>query len=682
MRAIHTKQLLWVLTLFVMGMGYQVSAQNHSYYVRAVSQNFDPELSSNGTSLQYNGKDSDLARLFANNTIYVFEKAFSASKKASLQRVFYVETNSSSSLSEFTSENAEIFEFGEYLGVDDTQLLGGTEMISGYSYGKSYNLREVQSQNANYQGPSTNYPNDYGQTGPQGPGNNVGMNLNLSAWDYVGLPRAWSFTTGSALIGISDARVDTLDVEFAGKLTTLNNNVSLANGHGIGVSAIAGAQGDNGEFNVGFCWDCPMVHYRYISTYNGILELSYAGAKAINCSWVQSSYSEMNQEAINEATENGSIVVGGSGNDPWGGTNGTYGNVYKYPASYDNVISVASVGSKYESVVDSVFFSGGYRAYNVKDHVTSTIQFSQDPQGDPNTPYVGLTTATVTMNSKVDILGAGGSYRYGMIYQNLPPDPTYGYYMAFPTSGSAPQVTGTLGLMFSVNECLSFLEAESILKVASTNIDHISANSFAAGKYGSGGLHAGRAVELSWALQNPLATAYLKDQLLNRWDFIFKGVSKDIIMRDITFNGTSTLEVTAKNVIILEDGVLLDPGPSLNGESYMILEIDPSLVLDTDCPVGSGFVESNERVKDEPESMYGVIPTLVDSEMNIVNRISDEALLKTVVIYDLFNQEVFRMENIETVNVVLEVSRLREGIYILKGYSNSEEILTTKFIKK
>ncbi|MBL4663022.1 MAG: hypothetical protein JKY22_05600, partial [Flavobacteriaceae bacterium] len=258
MRAIHTKQLLWVLTLFVMGVGYQVSAQNHSYYVRAVSQNFDPELSSNGISLQYNGKDSDLSQLFANNTIYVFEKAFSASRRASLQRVFYVETNSNSSLSEFTSENSQIFEFGEYLGVDDLQLVEGTEMISGYSYGKPYNLKEEQYLNANNLGPSTNYPNDYGQTGPQGPGSNTGMNLNLSAWDYVGLPRAWSFTTGSALIGISDARVDTLDVEFAGKLTTLNNNVSLANGHGIGVSAIAGAQGDNGEFNVGYCWDCPM----------------------------------------------------------------------------------------------------------------------------------------------------------------------------------------------------------------------------------------------------------------------------------------------------------------------------------------------------------------------------------------------------------------------------------------
>jgi len=121
-----------------------------------------------------------------------------------------------------------------------------------------------------------------------------------------------------------------------------------------------------------------------------------------------------------------------------------------------------------------------------------------------------------------------------------------------------------------------------------------------------------------------------------------------------------------------------------DNETYVSTVFDDSDIFfakyDDVLPQPGGKTLTNGQEKEE--ALYKIAPTLVIDEIEVVNMVSDEALLKTVIIYDLFNIEVFRMENIETVDVVLKLSRLRAGIYILKGYSNFEEILTSKFVKK
>ena len=86
------------------------------------------------------------------------------------------------------------------------------------------------------------------------------------------------------------------------------------------------------------------------------MELSYAGAKIINCSWGITASSNIDQLCIDEVYDNGSIVVAASHNPSWAVTNG---QVLYYPASYNHVISVGSVGSKYELPTDSTQVSGG-----------------------------------------------------------------------------------------------------------------------------------------------------------------------------------------------------------------------------------------------------------------------------------------------------------------------------------
>jgi len=228
---------------------------------------------------------------------------------------------------------------------------------------------------------------------------------------------------------------------------------------------------------------------------------------------------------------------------------------------------------------------------------------------------------------------------------------------------------------------LSFIELESILKIASTNIDDIPANQVATGHYGSGTLNTGNAVKLMYDLMVPLQVAYLENQKFTRWDFVFNAVSQNVIMQNQEFTQASTVILTAKNEITLKQGTLLEP----NQDGFTVLEIDPNLEIVTNCP---GFapvhsVNDNHKKIEESNNRYKVYPTLVDTEINILNTISKDAILETVIIYDIFSQEVFSRKGINEHQILLEVSWLPQGIYILKGYdTNLETIVTVKFIKK
>jgi hypothetical protein len=223
----------------------------------------------------------------------------------------------------------------------------------------------------------------------------------------------------------------------------------------------------------------------------------------------------------------------------------TPGRDFGYPASCTNVISVASVTANYENATDSTYFhspSNKYRARGLKDRITATVEFDSNPNTNPSAAYSLLLWATVNMNNQVDILGAGGYFSYGF-FINSPFDWNYS---SFPTSGSAPQVSGAIGLMVSQNECLSLNEVESILKITSKNIDHEVSNQFAVGKYGSGSLNTGRSVNLTHDLTTPQQNAYLENQNFDRWDFVFSSISNNVFIKNQIFTDASTVSIVGK----------------------------------------------------------------------------------------------------------------------------------------
>lgn len=469
----------------------------------------------------------------------ILRKAFLYSKNPVLSRTYLLISASETLAADLVEAFPEMFEFYENLRPEDAKVF---------------------------------YPNDYGSTNPLGTTTTEGFTLDYL--DYLDAPKAWYYTTGSRdiIIGISDGSLDTTKVDFKGKSKQLRNS-SLSKGHGYSISANAAAQGNNGYGIPGICYDCSIygTSYGHFKTLEQLVELSYAGAHVINCSWGSPIYYETAQQAIYEIYNNGSIVVAAAHNKDW---KVTKGQKPYYPASYDKVISVSAVMHRYDDQADNILIDvkGNYYSANIKNIVGRTMGY---PNNDLNAQPFVWPVSTANLNKEVDILAPSvGLFSYSKFILN----DTISYSISETTSGATPLVSGTIGLMLSLNLCLSFEEVESILKATSTNIDDLEPNKRFKGYYGSGALNTGRAVTLTHHLMNPQEVAELVNQRFDRWDFEFRSLAKNTVLRNQVFTGTSTLDLKAKQGIELQDGVLL--APDVGGS--ILLEMDPE--LEFSCP--------------------------------------------------------------------------------------------------
>ena len=652
---------LFLLFIVLVICGISSSAQNHKYYVRAISQDFNPDLYSEGTSLKYKGTNINLKELFENNNIFVFEKAFPSTISKYFIRYYYIESDTPDMLSDLVRLGKDHFEFTEYIGNDEIELLNS-------------------------------YPNDYGNTSPLP---STGLPVNLIYLDFANTPLAWDYTTGSSntKVGISDGKLVYYDdVEFENKIEYFNDNytscypIENCYKHGVTITAIAAAQGDNGEGITGVCYDCDIIKTGV--GYDEILALAEAGADVINCSWASTYNSIAQQEVIDSVTiYHKSIVVAASGNKSWN----TYpGNLLYYPASYNNVISVAAV-SHIRNIEDvdcsDVLYTDTNIPYltNIRGFIGTNIGFQGNtvncllPLADQINSYV-WSASTSTLNSEVDILApSGGIFSYGAHLVNGVLE--YTDETGLPTSPAAPQVTGTIGLMLDLRPCLPFIEVESILKISSLNFDDIPQNSVQLDNWGSGGLQTGAAVKLTHDLMTPSETAYLKNQKFNRWDFVFNGVSENIIIRNQEFTEISTLTVTAKNVITIEEETLLEP----NQTGFAILEINPNLIIQDNCKLdtsGSKPTKNNFKEMNNVD-LYNVIPTIVESNTTISKIEENGEKISEIFVYNILGIQVYNVKNINTYRFDINLSNLTTGIYIIKAMNNNNKVLfTEKIVKK
>lgn len=277
----------------------------------------------------------------------------------------------------------------------------------------------------------------------------------IYGYDYalnsIKAEQAWGITHGdtSVVIAITDVNYYYNHEELGGKIvyrTIENYTTDYSHGTAVAITAAGNTNNWAGKSSIGYN---SRLQLRTMD-YNELLESTYSGAKVINASWASSCYfNYYAQEVINEVYNNGSIIIAAAGN---GSTCGGPSNEV-YPASYEHVISVTSVGPN-----------------------------------DNHERMIGNPSTTHQHNSKVDISAPG----YDVMLSTAPGQ----YVTGNGTSFASPFVSGTVALMLSVNPCLTPDQVEHILKqTADSTIYNVNQNYV--GLLGQGKLNSYEAVKMA-----------------------------------------------------------------------------------------------------------------------------------------------------------------------------------------
>jgi hypothetical protein len=356
--------------------------------------------------------------------------------------------------------------------------------------------------------PAAVYPNDYFYN----PYSNdttllryVGHNALYEHLNYIRAPEAWEITKGKRVtLGILDNYFNPnfyraymyksgifdfipnpiiRGTQISNQIfnstddhgTRVASMLFLRNDNGIGGSSLLGFVNKNGKslVNQHFWGTGAGVNLTQLKTF-----ALNTKAKVINNSWVSSNpcfFNQPDQLAINEIVNiDKKILVFAAGNgDSCGKTS------YVYPASYDNVISVSSIGhldtiGHLSYPLANISWKNTHRSFNIN-------------QNNPLRNY------THQSNDKVDIVAPG--YRiptyFPIFYPQINQFDRYRIETteSYGTSFAAPLVSGTIALMLSLNPCLEYTEVENILKAsANKDIYNNSLNSSYIGKLGGGRL--------------------------------------------------------------------------------------------------------------------------------------------------------------------------------------------------
>lgn len=195
-----------------------------------------------------------------------------------------------------------------------------------------------------------------------------------------------------------------------------------SNGHGTGVAGICGAATNNGIGIAGVAGNARLVPIKTMPNgtsgivygYESIMYCAVTGINIVNCSWGGFTYTCTNERVIEYAIKRGTAIVAAAGNH---GTTAAF-----YPAAYNGVLSVGVV--------------------NPADEV---VPMSARGAVDVMAPgHESITTAN---------------------------DGTYGPFCC--TSGSAPIVSGVLGLVMSRHRQLSPAQACALATVAVVDIAEV-----------------------------------------------------------------------------------------------------------------------------------------------------------------------------------------------------------------
>lgn len=286
---------------------------------------------------------------------------------------------------------------------------------------------------------------------------------------------AWSITTGdtNVIIGIADTDFHWLHEDLVGKVDNIGGVLSNGHEHGTGVAGCAAAKTNNGKGIAAIGYNCRLALQRIFHAPSGgtdsilvgdaIWDLYQQGVPVINASWTKTGLDYL---IVQEMIDNGTTLILPAGNSP---------NSIQHTdiANIPGVINVSGVNQNNE----------------------------HGPTNHAHNQYVDLCAPSVDISvlragaPSSSALGGFGPSRYDVVAG---------------TSYAAPMVAGTVGLMLSVNPCLSPASIEAILK---STTDPITDATSYPGIIGAGRLNAYEAVKAAQAVYSTNLDLSIKDRV-------------------------------------------------------------------------------------------------------------------------------------------------------------------------
>jgi Subtilase family/Secretion system C-terminal sorting domain len=590
-------------------------AQNKWYYIQIPNEKYVPKINIVNGKKTASHIDANITKALSKYNIYTFEKAFPTSVTPFLQTVYILEVDKTGIIEDF--KNYSSF----FPKIEET-----------------------------YRPELLYIPNDYSY--PSG-SSNPSKSLEL-----INIKEAWDYTHGDPnfKIGISDTPIRMTHEDLIGKVTSLTT-YTTPDSHGTAVASHAAANTDNAKGIPGTGFNSTVL---FKSIYDGammntLLALSQNGARVVNASWYNScSYSSIDQLVIDEIHNNGTVIIVAAGN---GATCGGPNN-YVYPASYNHVISISTVGH-----FDVGYICCNNIPYAWQDRIEQII-------GDP--------TSVHQHNDMVDLRAPG----FNVLGAVADSDSSYGG--AWGTSLAAPQVTGVVALLFSVNSCLHPNEVETILKLTSANLDNIPENQPFLGKLGAGRIDAGKATKMAWQM-NPAngGEISINGRNFSRWDFELMNSPESINILNQSFTQNANVSFKAKKSILLNENTVLEPGPDKSHYLYI-----------DDNNTCYSFNASSGKLIDtaKNKSNYSILTEFtaedisiypIPAKNNLFIKTKKEINNSTVKIFDTSNRLVFEKNITIISNTTIDISNLLKGVYFIDiTDSSSRSHYYKKFIKQ
>jgi len=427
------------------------SSQIHYYYIEEASYDLlkptsQTERQDGSKSLDF--ADENITTFFEGFKILSYVREFEFSTDPKHHKYYLVGLDSDDKVQELQNINAVVF--AEYVGTREYETLGSP---SDYFDHSTLNQHWFPHPDGDV---PINQPKAY-------------EHLEL-----INARRAWNITTGNSniIIGIKDTQFynDHPDIEneiMADETTSQTSNPDLT--HGLSVSGIAAGETNNfGIASIGY--NSRLVPTNKFGLSYGAATLyltqNYPQVKVVNISMGSTCCESQTEANIFEDIWNkGVTVVVAAGNGVF--QSETNSNNYFWPASYEHVISVSSVGS--------------YHKYGFID-----------PQGkeydvrDVHEVALGHSDYTHQHNDSIDIVAPGYSVARLVGFDE--------YKLGYGTSYAAPMVAGTVALMHDVYPDIQPDDVKRILQETAVDISHIPENQAYDGLLGAGRLNAYAAV--------------------------------------------------------------------------------------------------------------------------------------------------------------------------------------------